>query len=142
MSGQDRMPWWYSGDEDASSSTAQDPSDGSAAAAGDPGSAPPPPPRPGTGSEPPSGRPEGRAPTLDWLGLLSGAQRVVDWATETVLAPHAEHEDPREHPQCLVCRASVLLGEVSRATGRPGGPADAPSGEPAGSGVRWLPIRE
>lgn len=50
-------------------------------------------------------------PGLDWTALASGAQRLVDWATERVMAPHAEHDDPRAHPQCVVCRTMLLIGE-------------------------------
>lgn len=77
----------------------------------------------------------------DWSALIVGAQRVVDWATERVMAPHAEHTDPRENPTCVVCRTMVLLGEVrndstdaggTTAEGRVGG------AEPA---IQWIPIR-
>ena len=114
MSDSPQVPWWYSGQE--------------APPAGD--------------DAPAGGGPSGWTPGLDLFGLLSGAQRLVDWAADAVLAPHAEHDDPRAHPQCLVCRASLLLGDVARGTA--GGAAGQEAG-PQGSdrsGVRWLPIRE
>ncbi|MDI1288986.1 MAG: hypothetical protein PSX37_03420, partial [bacterium] len=52
------------------------------------------------GGEEPESKPDGPSlPNLDWSSLASGAQRLVDWATDKVMAPHAEHSDPREHPQ-------------------------------------------
>ncbi len=129
MSDAPRVPWWYSGDEVPAAEVPGPADEGAyAGEAGDDAA-------PAAGSS-------GWVPGLDWLGLLSGAQRIVDWAADAVLAPHAEHDDPRAHPQCLVCRASLVLGDVGR-----GAAADA-SGHGAGpdgpeeSGVRWLPIRE
>jgi hypothetical protein len=128
MSG-DRSPWWYSGDEQPPG-----PQEAATEASGSEAS----------GSDEPSARPL----VPDWLGLLSGAQRLVEWAADAVLTPHAEHDDPSAHPQCLLCRASLLLGDGRRGAGDPG-----PEGDPAdpgaagtdgstGSGIRWLPIRD
>ena len=61
----------------------------------------------------PEPKPDG---ALDWGSLATGAQRLVDWATERVMGPHAEHQDPSAHPDCMVCRAMLLIGE-SGATG-------------------------
>lgn len=41
--------------------------------------------------------------------LMAGAQQLVEWASELVLAPHAEHADPAEHAECLICRGQQLL---------------------------------
>lgn len=41
--------------------------------------------------------------------LMSSAQQLVEWASELVLAPHAEHDDPAEHAECLICRGQQLL---------------------------------
>ena len=74
-------------------------------------------------------------PNLDWTALASGAQRLVDWATEKVMAPHADHSDPREHPQCPVCRTMLLIGE------RPATPTDdaAAAAQPEDR-IEWIPI--
>ena len=48
---------------------------------------------------------------MDWTALVAGAARMVDWATERVMAPHAEHDDPAEHPDCMVCRTVTLIGD-------------------------------
>jgi hypothetical protein len=44
--------------------------------------------------------------------LIAGAQQLFDWASELVLAPHADHADPREHPDCLVCKGTALVQGV------------------------------
>lgn len=127
-----QAPWWYSGDDE-----------------------------PGT-TEPaaePTGEPGQSQPGLDWTVLAAGAQRLVDWATERVVAPHAEHDDPREHPQCVVCRAMVVIGDRGAAfggtsapdtaggeqpdAGRPTGGADEGRGtESDPGGIVWIPIVE
>lgn len=113
----DRTPWWYSGDEN--------PGDG-----------------PGDG-------PEGESDSgssVDWGALLSGAARMVDWATSSVMAPHAEHGDPADHPQCVVCRTILLVGDPTGLLARPpsgdadGGPlVDHDEPAPAAE-IRWIPI--
>jgi hypothetical protein len=40
---------------------------------------------------------------------MSLASTVVEWAADRVMAPHAEHRDPAQHPQCLICRATTML---------------------------------
>ena len=82
----------------------------------------------------------------------------MGWAADRMLAPHAEHEDPRDHPQCLLCRAQRILGEApftdASFNQAPFAPTAAPSGDsttaPATSpehsamrlGIRWIPIDE
>lgn len=82
---------------------------------------------------------------IEWTALLLGAQRVVDWATERVMAPHAEHDDPAEHPQCVVCRTMVLIGEsrtVVTDEEQGAGPAEEPSDPvPTVGEIMWIPIR-
>jgi hypothetical protein len=136
MSDRDRSPWWFSGDEQESA----EPSMAQTWPAGDA--------RPDTDAPPEDdAEPDADAgPTagMDWSLLVAGAQRMVDWATERVVAPHAEHEDPAEHPQCLVCRTIVLVGDTGGL--RPGGataagPAAAePPQQP--TAIRWIPIRD
>lgn len=89
----------------------------------------------GAGDEPES-KPDGPGlVNLDWSALATGAQRLVDWATEKVMAPHAEHSDPREHPQCVVCRTMLLIGErPSAATD------DASATAPPAQRIEWIPI--
>lgn len=70
---------------------------------------------------------------LDWGALIGGAQRMIDWATERVMAPHADHVDPADHPDCVVCRTILLVGE--RRDDRPKPERhDAPT-------ITWIPIR-
>ncbi len=115
-------PWWYSGDDEAVGGAAPDavPTDDLPTDAGP------------TGAAPDTGPADAPRPT--WLDLLSGASRLVGWATEVVLTPHAEHEDPRAHPQCVVCRAAVAFGQV-----RGVGPSAPPEAPPS---IRWLEIRD
>ena len=60
-----------------------------------------------------------------------------------MLAPHAEHDDPREHPSCLLCRAQRFMGEGPDAVDVP---VSQPSNDAAESVTRtpgviqWLPI--
>lgn len=143
MTGPGRQPWWYSGD-DEEPPAADAPGARSAAedAAG------------------PERTPGGESATgVDWTALVVGAQRVVEWATERVMAPHAEHAEPAEHPECMVCRTLVVLGErgagpmppaqdapeaPSPAPQEPVDPAGAdPTSMPHGPGqIQWIPIRE
>jgi hypothetical protein len=116
-------PWWYSGDEsgpDYGLGRDQE--------------------RPADEATAGEGEPAGRG--TDWSALVLGAQRMVDWATERVMAPHVDHTDPRENPTCVVCRTMVLLGEV---------PVDASEGGDAGPDgpdnhadrtIHWIPVRD
>ena len=103
-----RVPWWYSGDEEIA---------------------------PGPDDMPPKQGEGYGLPAVDWTALTAGAQRLVDWATERVMAPHAEHDDPRDHAQCVVCRAMLLIGD------RPTGPSDtAPQPTQPPVEIAWIPI--
>lgn len=95
-------PWWFSGD-----SSAGEPADSGSSAA------------PGTAD---SGMSLG--------SLIAGAQQLFDWASELVLAPHADHSDPREHPDCLVCKGTALVQGVRSEPSTP-----RPSRE-----ISWIPV--
>jgi hypothetical protein len=131
VSGDDvQRPWWYSGEPEGSDPGGEDVNgpgiDASAGA--------------GSGADDESAD-TGSAPGVDWTLLVAGAQRMVDWATERVMAPHAEHGDPAEHPQCVVCRTLVMVGDAEGM--RPPAPAesaDAAVDEPGA--IVWIPIRE
>lgn len=102
-------PWWFSGDQ------------------GDPDSVTP---------EPESTGGQG-LPSFD-LGALAGtAQRLIDWAGERIMAPHADHTNPHEHPQCMICRTMLLLGEGGSAPDR----SATARAEPAAD-IVWIPIVE
>ncbi|MGI9135738.1 MAG: hypothetical protein ACR2JS_01605 [Candidatus Nanopelagicales bacterium] len=95
-------PWWFSGDSSA----------------GDAGE--------GTSSTTP-----GRSDSGMSLGsLLAGAQQLFDWASELVLAPHADHADPREHPDCLVCKGTALVQGVR----------SEPSAPRPAREIAWIPL--
>lgn len=57
----------------------------------------------------------------DVKGLLSGAQRLVEWVThtvaESVLEPHAQHEVPE--PDCALCQAEARLAATPTGTAAP-----------------------
>jgi hypothetical protein len=116
----DRTPWWYSGEDE-------------------------PEPRP---DEPLVDAPEAEdsGTSMDWGALLSGAARMVDWATSSVMAPHAEHRDPADHPQCVVCRTILLVGDPTSLLARvPSDLADPeslvdPDEAPPAPQIRWIPI--
>lgn len=117
--GVERRPWWYSGEDD------------------------------GVPDEPESSTSEsdGAAPNggMDWSMLMMGAAKMVDWATERVMAPHAEHQDPAEHPQCVVCRTILLVGDPEGlGLPVPPGPSDGSTRDDGvtTSAIRWIPIVE
>lgn len=127
-------PWWYSAVE------------------GEPDGDP----RRGSGSEPGSSGPDGRA--VDLWALLGSLQRLATWAQQVtadqVLAPHAEHRDPTDHPTCVMCRTMTVLSEVrgfasaGTGAGRTGGSDQrtADRVHPTGSapavdaGISWLDV--
>ena len=69
------------------------------------------------------------------------ASTLVEWATDRVMAPHAEHANPAEHPQCLICRASRMLGAAteSASSSAPGSPVAT---ERSAGAITWIPISD
>ncbi|MBK9740666.1 MAG: hypothetical protein IPO93_14460 [Actinobacteria bacterium] len=154
-----RQPWWFSGDDAEQPDAVVDEDSGPDRPDGgldedsvSDGSADQGEPEPVvTGSRP--GGDDASSNGIEWTALLAGAQRMVDWATEKVLAPHAEHTDPADHPQCVVCRTMVLIGEgrslvtddepVTDPQGAGAEDVEAESGPvPATGEIMWIPIRE
>jgi hypothetical protein len=118
MSDERPLPWWYSGNESEPVSESE----------------------PSSESESVRESESSSESTVDWLGLLSGAVRMVDWAAGAVLEPHAAHDDPTEHPDCLVCRTLALISD--RAGLVPPTQDDGmPEPEPA-EPIRWLIVRD
>lgn len=113
-----RRPWWYSGEEPPPDEQAGEPA-------------------PGEGPEHEARDDAAAGDAVDWAQLLAGAFRMVDWATSTVMAPHAEHADPREHPQCVVCRGILMVGATRGPEPSAGddGQVVAPS-----AAITWIPI--
>jgi hypothetical protein len=138
MSTDRRAPWWFSGDDE------QEP---------DPVATPEPAPEPALDS---ADEADGTSSSMDWTALVAGAARMVDWATERVMAPHAEHTDPAEHPDCMVCRTVTLIGDpvgLMTSGQRPSpdgtdtaGDVDAPLTDAVDATraqpIRWIPIVE
>lgn len=135
-------PWWYSGDDEDLNPPRTTDDEPEAAADQAPA-------EPAPTDEEPARTDDGAA--LDWTALAVGAQRLVDWASERLLAPHAEHVDPGEHPDCVVCRTQLLLGERGAsgtardvdddgAFGDPAGADNEPRGSAGEPVVTWIPI--
>ena len=87
-------PWWFSGDSAAGESASAD--------------------APKSSGSTDSGMSLG--------SLIAGAQQLFDWASELVLAPHADHSDPREHPDCLICKGTSLVQGVGSEPAAPRAP--------------------
>lgn len=108
-------PWWYSGP-------------------------------PSGGAEPPpaSDREDHEPGAIDWMGMLAGAARMVDWARGAVLDPHSDHADPREHPDCMICRTLVVVGDQVGMTPGGDGPSSAPdpTEAPQPDPIRWIPLHD
>lgn len=87
--------------------------------------------------------PDGSAAPSDRGGfslsfLAAGAQQIVDLAKQALLVPHADHDDPSEHGECIVCRGLVALDEVR---GRPNaGNASGPGSAGSAGSVRWIDL--
>lgn len=126
MSGNRMTPWWYSGGDEPESTG------------------------PADGATPDGATDDGAATASgaglgDWSSLLAGAVRMVDWATSTVMAPHAEHDDPAEHPTCVVCRTIALVGDptgLATSAGEPGSTGAAATERPEPPVIRWIPIED
>ncbi len=115
-------PWWYSGDE--ATEALGDPTPREDVTVPAPSA---------EAGDPPPAAADGR---LDVAALAQGAQRLIEWATERVVAPHAEHGDPAAHPDCLMCRAALLMGPA----GQPGPAPAASVGPDPVAPITWLPV--
>ncbi|MCF8528101.1 MAG: hypothetical protein WAO50_12820 [Candidatus Nanopelagicales bacterium] len=120
MSDSSDTPWWFSGNElpegESSSESSSEATSESTS--------------------------ESSSASIDWMGLLAGATRMVDWAASAVVEPHGEHADPAAHPDCLVCRTLVLVQDRSGMQApRPDSPAAADPSRPA-EPIRWIPVRD
>jgi len=62
------------------------------------------------------------------LGMVSSL--AGQWWASSGASDHAAHDDPAEHPECIVCKGLLALGSATR----PPEPEVLPT-------VRWLPIR-
>ncbi len=122
----ENRPWWYSGEDGEIAEPSAEPVDEPGADAD------------AEGDGPETGQDSGAG--MDWTLLVAGAQRMVDWATEKVMAPHAEHEDPAEHPQCVVCRTLVLVGDSGDLTATFAQGSDEEGAREAAP-IAWIPIR-
>lgn len=100
-------PWWFSGDSSAGEPSREESSQERVSNA--------------------SGAPDSG---MSLGSLIAGAQQLFDWASELVLAPHADHVDPREHPDCLVCKGTALVQGVR----------NEPAAPKAAREITWIPV--
>lgn len=108
-------PWWYSGDEAADAAT--EPNEAGES-------------RDNTG-----------AGSGDLLAWMSRAVGLVDWAAGAVVEPHADHREPADHPDCLICRTLAVVADRTGLTPpQPDQPFTSPPPEPA-EPIRWIPVR-
>ena len=105
-------PWWYSGDD---AERAQPEGAKRAAHESDPS------------AEQPADSSSAR---WDPAGLVAAANQLVEWATERFVEPHAEHTNPADHPSCVLCRGTAVLGTMTR-------PKTSSTVEP----ITWIPVR-
>ncbi|GDX31509.1 hypothetical protein LBMAG15_04430 [Actinomycetes bacterium] len=42
--------------------------------------------------------------SFDPTAIVGALNQLLTWAAQTVVGPHAEHMDPGEHLECLMCR--------------------------------------
>jgi hypothetical protein len=80
-------------------------------------------------------------PSFDTGALIAAASQLVDWATERIVTPHAEHDDPSEHPTCVLCRSAAVIQGLS------GGveaivESSTATPSPATSDIRWIPTTD
>lgn len=68
----------------------------------------------------------GNLGNLASLGSLAG-----EWWESSGASTHTEHDDPHDHPECLICKVLVGLQSVSQ---QPPGPTQLPP-------ARWLSVR-
>jgi len=69
-------------------------------------------------------------------------QGVMAWARDQ-LAPHAEHADPADYPQCLACRGQLVLSGLLSGEQDPGagsGPLGATVPLPEPVHVQWIEL--
>jgi hypothetical protein len=71
------------------------------------------------------------ASQLDPQGIVAGVGQAMSWAREAVVAPHALHQDPAEHPECVICKGmSVVQGASAR----------EPEPTPEVPAIHWIPV--
>jgi hypothetical protein len=80
-------------------------------------------------------------PRIDTGALIAAASQFVDWATERIVTPHAEHDDPSEHPTCVLCRSAAVIQGLSSGVGVVVETSTTPQPN-APSSVRWIPTTD
>lgn len=85
--------------------------------------------------------------SMDAAGLVTGVGQALTWARESVITPHAAHEDPAAHPECVLCRGMAMVqsatGPLVASAGASAGPSAGGSGAEQASEtetIRWVPV--
>lgn len=106
-------PWWFSGDEpEGAQPDAGGPAERKQPASEQPASTP-------EWPEPEQTRPEQTRPEQTGRSgpgiadVIAGVGTLVSWARERVIDPHLEHENPAEHPDCVICRGMTAVSRLS-----------------------------
>jgi len=104
----ERPPWWLSQSDGDDASDPTDPGSSSTAGGG----------------------------FADMWSLLGTFGNVAgEWLAASGAGDHAEHGDPSEHPECMVCKVLVGVQTVAQ-------PSSAPTTARPLARTRWLSVRD
>lgn len=72
--------------------------------------------------------------------VIAGVGTLMSWARERVIDPHLSHEDPAEHPDCVICRGMAAVARLAEIA-----PIDITSIELDDDGdaddeIHWVPL--
>jgi len=68
--------------------------------------------------------------------FASGARQIVDMAKQAIVVPHADHDDPKQHGDCIICRGQLAFGEIRRPSNAPD--VDVVTETNSESTVEWI----
>ncbi len=105
----ERPPWWLSRSDDDDTTGTTDPGSSSASGSG------------------------GFADMWSLLGTFGNV--AGEWLTASGAGEHAEHGDPSEHPECMVCKVLVGVQAVAQ-------PSNGPATATPLARTRWLSVRD
>lgn len=83
-----------------------------------------------------SGGAQPHAEESAFSALAGTAQAVVAWARQAFIDPHASHEVPGEHPECMLCRAVGTVRDLLNSVG----PEDSTARPEPASPIEWIEV--